>query len=83
MFALWLFCLSYCQGGLKTRLPFLKEGNLMGIITSEFPVVSRASSRKDCRSRLRAVVLLLGPLDLTVRMTLEASVVSKDAKWSL
>lgn len=55
----------------------------MGIMTSEFPVVSRASSRKDCRSRLRAVVLLLGPLDLTVRMTLEASVVSKDAKWSL
>ena len=55
----------------------------MGIITSEFPAVSRALSRKDCRSRLCAVVLLLGPLDLTVHLTLEASVVSKHAKWSL
>jgi len=55
----------------------------MGIITSEFPAVSRALSMKDCRSRLRAVVLLLRPLDLTVHVTLEASVVSKDAKWSL
>ena len=45
----------------------------MGIITSEFPAVSRALSRKDCRSRLCAVVLLLGPLDLTVHLTLEAS----------
>ena len=55
----------------------------MGTITSEFPAVGRASSRKDCGSRLRAAVLLLGPLDLTVRMTLEASVVSRDAKRSL
>lgn len=68
---------------MKTWLPLLKEGNLMGTITSEFPAVGRASSRKDCGSRLRAVVLLLGPLDLTVRMTLEASVVSRDAKRSL
>ena len=68
---------------MKTWLPFLKDGNRMGIITSEFPAVSRALSRKDCRSRLCAVVLLLGPLDLTVHLTLEASVVSKHAKWSL